>query len=93
MTEYAIQADGLAKSFGRTQALRQVSLRVPAGSVCALLGRNGAGKPVTELRHSLLTRARRTVHLVRDHLLGRAHRPRHTASARGPRRAADSVIG
>jgi ABC-2 type transport system ATP-binding protein len=44
MTEYAIQADGLAKSFGRTQALRQVSLRVPAGSVCALLGRNGAGK-------------------------------------------------
>ena len=47
MTEYAIQADGLAKSFGRTQALRQVSLRVPAGSVCALLGRNGAGKTTT----------------------------------------------
>ena len=40
-------ADGLAKSFGRTQALRQVSLRVPAGSVCALLGRNGAGKTTT----------------------------------------------
>jgi ABC-2 type transport system ATP-binding protein len=47
MTEYAIRADGLAKSFGRTQALRQVSLRVPAGSVCALLGRNGAGKTTT----------------------------------------------
>ena len=45
MTEYAIRANGLARSFGRTQALRQVSLRVPAGSVCALLGRNGAGKP------------------------------------------------
>jgi hypothetical protein len=27
------------------------------------------------------------------HLLGRAHRPRHTASARGPRRAADLMIG
>jgi ABC-2 type transport system ATP-binding protein len=47
MTEYAIRADGLARSFGRTQALRQVSLRVPAGSVCALLGRNGAGKTTT----------------------------------------------
>ena len=47
MTEYAIQADGLAKSFGRVQALRQVSLRVPAGRVCALLGRNGAGKTTT----------------------------------------------
>ena len=47
MTEYAIRADGLAKSFGPTQALRDVSLRVPAGSVCALLGRNGAGKTTT----------------------------------------------
>ena len=47
MTEYAIRADGLAKSFGRTQALRDVSLRVPPGSVCALLGRNGAGKTTT----------------------------------------------
>ena len=47
MTEYAIRADGLAKSFGPTQALRDVSLRVPPGSVCALLGRNGAGKTTT----------------------------------------------
>ena len=47
MSEYAIRADGLAKSFGRTQALREVSLRVPRGSICALLGRNGAGKTTT----------------------------------------------
>ena len=47
MTDFAIRADGLAKTFGRTQALRDVSLRVPAGSVCALLGRNGAGKTTT----------------------------------------------
>ena len=53
MTEHAIRADGLAKSFGRTQALREVSLRVPRGSICALLGRNGAGNPVTGLWHSL----------------------------------------
>jgi ABC-2 type transport system ATP-binding protein len=49
MTDFAIRTDGLAKAFGHTQALRSVSLRVPAGSVCAVLGRNGAGKPVTGL--------------------------------------------
>jgi ABC-2 type transport system ATP-binding protein len=47
MTDFAIRTDGLAKSFGHTRALRDVSLRVPAGSVCAVLGRNGAGKTTT----------------------------------------------
>jgi ABC-2 type transport system ATP-binding protein len=47
MTDYAIRSEGLAKSFGHTQALRSVSLQVPAGSVCAVLGRNGAGKTTT----------------------------------------------
>jgi ABC-type hemin transport system ATPase subunit len=51
MTDYAIRADGLAKTFGRTTALRDVSLRVPPGTVCALLGRNGAGKPKIGQRH------------------------------------------
>ena len=44
MAEYAIRAEGLAKSFKRTQALRGIDLAVPPGTVCALLGRNGAGK-------------------------------------------------
>jgi ABC-2 type transport system ATP-binding protein len=44
VTEYAIRAEGLAKSFKRTQALRGIDLAVPPGTVCALLGRNGAGK-------------------------------------------------
>lgn len=89
-----ISATALGRRYRDQTALDDVSLTVEPGTVTGLLGRNGAGKPVTELRHSLLTRARRTVaHLVRGHLLGRAHRPRHTASARGPRRAADSVIG
>jgi ABC-2 type transport system ATP-binding protein len=44
VADYAIRADGLAKSFRRTPALRGVDLAVPAGTVCALLGRNGAGK-------------------------------------------------
>ncbi len=44
MTYAAISAERLARSFGATHALVNVSLEVPTGSVCALLGRNGAGK-------------------------------------------------
>jgi len=44
MTSAAISAERLARSFGATHALVNVSLEVPSGSVCALLGRNGAGK-------------------------------------------------
>ena len=44
MAKDAIWAEGLAKSFKRTPALRGIDLAVPPGTVCALLGRNGAGK-------------------------------------------------
>jgi len=45
----AIEAEGLAKRFGKTNALAGLDLRVPQGSVYGLLGPNGAGKPVTRL--------------------------------------------
>ncbi|WP_328292157.1 ATP-binding cassette domain-containing protein [Kineococcus sp. NBC_00420] len=41
---YAIEADGLRKRFGDTQALDGVSLRVSEGKVLGVLGPNGAGK-------------------------------------------------
>ena len=44
MTELAIEATGLAKSFGETQALIGVDLAVRQGNVLAVLGPNGAGK-------------------------------------------------
>jgi oleandomycin transport system ATP-binding protein len=43
----AIQADGLARSFGATRALDGVDLAVPAGAVLGLLGPNGSGKTTT----------------------------------------------
>jgi len=40
----AIECRGLTKRFGRTDALKGLDIRVPRGSVYALIGRNGAGK-------------------------------------------------
>jgi len=42
--EPAIEARGIAKSFGEVQALAGVDLDVPRGTVLGLLGPNGAGK-------------------------------------------------
>jgi simple sugar transport system ATP-binding protein len=39
-----IEAEGLTKSFGRTRALRDVSLAIRPGECLGLVGRNGAGK-------------------------------------------------
>ncbi len=42
-----IAADGLMKRYGRLDALRGLSLRVPAGAVYGFIGPNGAGKTTT----------------------------------------------
>ena len=43
-SDYAIEAEGLRKRYGETQALDGVDLRVRRGSVLGVLGPNGAGK-------------------------------------------------
>jgi ABC-2 type transport system ATP-binding protein len=42
--DHAIVFDGVTKDFGKKQVLRGLQLRVPPGTVYALLGRNGSGK-------------------------------------------------
>ena len=42
--ETMIQAEGLTKRYGSTQALAGVDFAVPAGTILGLLGPNGAGK-------------------------------------------------
>jgi ABC-2 type transport system ATP-binding protein len=47
VNDLAISIRGVNKSFGSTQAVRDLSLDVPAGSLCGFLGPNGAGKSTT----------------------------------------------
>ena len=42
-----VETIGLKKSYDGVEALRGLSLAVPAGSICGFLGRNGAGKTTT----------------------------------------------
>jgi ABC-type multidrug transport system ATPase subunit len=44
---FVIEASDLRKQYGGVEALRGLSLQVPAGSICGFLGRNGAGKTTT----------------------------------------------
>ena len=47
MTEYAIDIVDVTKRFAEHTAVRNLTLRVPTGSVYGLLGPNGAGKTTT----------------------------------------------
>ena len=42
--DFAVEADQVARRYGRRWALAGVSFRIPAGSVVMLAGRNGSGK-------------------------------------------------
>ncbi|SOD62615.1 ABC-2 type transport system ATP-binding protein [Streptomyces zhaozhouensis] len=54
--ELAIHAEGLRKRYGDFEALRGLSLSVPAGQVLGVLGPNGAGKTTTvRILSTLLT--------------------------------------
>jgi ABC-2 type transport system ATP-binding protein len=44
---YPLSTDRISRKFGRVEAVRDLSLNVPAGSLYALLGPNGAGKTTT----------------------------------------------
>lgn len=47
MSEYAIELEGVRKSYGTRVVLRHLDLRVPTGSLFAFLGNNGHGKSTT----------------------------------------------
>jgi len=44
MEQSILQINGVSRNFGKTQALKNLSMAVPRGKIVGLLGRNGAGK-------------------------------------------------
>jgi len=59
-----IEARGLAKRFGKVEAVRDVSFVAPDGAITGLLGPNGAGKTTTLRMISTLVRPTRGAALV-----------------------------
>jgi ABC-2 type transport system ATP-binding protein len=56
MTQMMLEAEGLTKRFGATQALAGLDLAAPAGSILGVLGPNGAGKTTAVRILTTLTR-------------------------------------
>jgi len=67
MTNRGVVVDGIGKSYGRVDALRDISFEVDQGEVIGLLGPNGAGKTTTVDILSTLTRPDRGRALVAGH--------------------------
>ena len=57
--DIGVDVDGIGKSFGSVDALREISFKVHRGEVVALLGPNGAGKTTTVEILSTLTKPSR----------------------------------
>jgi ABC-2 type transport system ATP-binding protein len=88
----AIEATGLVKCYGRTRVLAGVDLRVPQGSVFALLGANGAGKTTTVRILATLTRADEGVAQVAGFdVVSQRHKVRRAISVTGQYAALDGL--
>lgn len=60
-----IETHNLTRRFGRTEAVHDLNLTVPAGRTCALLGANGAGKTTTlKLLMNLVTPSSGTAQIM-----------------------------
>jgi len=92
-TTPAIDLAGLTKSFGDNAVLTGVDLRVPAGSVYALLGSNGAGKTTAVKILSTLLKADGGRALVDGHDVSeQPARVRESISLTGQFAAVDEIL-
>src|SRR5690348_13882385 len=92
-TSPAIEITGLTRSYGAQEVLKGVDLTVPAGSIQALLGSNGAGKTTAVRILSTLLRADGGTASVHGHdVTTQPEKVRESISLTGQFAAIDEVL-
>ncbi|GHE28492.1 daunorubicin resistance protein DrrA family ABC transporter ATP-binding protein [Kitasatospora indigofera] len=93
MTDLAIAANGLRKSYGDKTVLDGIDLAVPRGTVLALLGPNGAGKTTTvNILSTLITADGGQAHVGGHDLTTHPQDVRATIGVTGQFSAVDGLI-
>lgn len=91
--EYAIQVQGLKKSYGTTEVLRGINLKVEQGTMLALLGPNGAGKTTTvRILSTLLGYDKGTVNVAGFDVAEEADKVRNVIGLTGQSAAVDELL-
>ncbi|MCU7825293.1 ATP-binding cassette domain-containing protein [Kitasatospora sp. DSM 101779] len=93
MTDLAIAADGLRKSYGDKTVLDGIDLAVPEGTIFALLGPNGAGKTTAvKILSTLVTADGGTARIAGHDLTTHPQAVRATIGVTGQFSAVDGLI-
>ncbi|MGW5362453.1 ATP-binding cassette domain-containing protein [Actinopolymorpha pittospori] len=93
MTNLAIAANGLRKSYGDKVVLDGVDLAVPEGTIFSLLGPNGAGKTTTvQILSTLIPADGGTVHVAGHDLARRPDDVRGAIGVTGQYSAVDKLL-
>lgn len=92
-SEYAIEVEGLQKTFGKVPVLRQVDFKVKKGTIFTLLGSNGAGKTTTiKILTTLMRRDKGRVEICGYDVERDAHKVRDSISLTGQFAAVDEML-
>jgi ABC-2 type transport system ATP-binding protein len=93
MTELAISASGLRKSYGEKTVLDGIDIAVPEGTVFSLLGPNGAGKTTAvKILSTLITPDAGEARIAGHQLAGQAQAVRSAIGVTGQFSAVDGLI-
>ncbi|BBN99592.1 daunorubicin resistance protein DrrA family ABC transporter ATP-binding protein [Sporolactobacillus terrae] len=91
--DWAIEAHGLMKQFGKHRAVDGVDLNVPAGSIYGVLGPNGAGKTTTiRMLSTLLRPDAGTARIFGHDVSNESHRVRQLIGVTGQYASVDETL-